>query len=315
MIKFTEYNELNEKLILLSNGKKYGQICFLAGGAGSGKGFALTNFMEGEKFKIRDVDEWKKAFIRLAKIQENPQKYVKVGTNFQKTDKYKEIKDLDLTKPEDVFKLHKFVDEMGVKDKTLNLMLKDFKKKEILPNIMFDITAKNINDIAKFMPRLLGAGYNPANIHLVWVLTKYTIALRNNLDPSRGRIVPEDIMLSTHEGAAKTMFDMVQGSGKKIQLNGQIHVILNNRENTVYYQDPENGNKNTRISAITGNKNDGVIKDFKYLTLKERGKGMKTEKSIQKQIYHWIIDNIPTGDLVNSLKDRGVKTGRSLKRK
>ena len=33
---------------------------FLAGGAGSGKGFAIANFMEKEKFKIRDVDEWKK---------------------------------------------------------------------------------------------------------------------------------------------------------------------------------------------------------------------------------------------------------------
>ena len=35
---------LEEKLIMLSNGKKYGQIVFLAGGAGSGKGFAMFNF-------------------------------------------------------------------------------------------------------------------------------------------------------------------------------------------------------------------------------------------------------------------------------
>ena len=41
-------------------------IVFLAGGAGSGKGFAISHFMEKEKFKVRDVDEWKKAFMKLA---------------------------------------------------------------------------------------------------------------------------------------------------------------------------------------------------------------------------------------------------------
>ena len=54
MLSFRQY--LEEKLIMYNQGKRYGQIVFLAGGAGSGKGFAIKNFMEGEKFKIRDVD-------------------------------------------------------------------------------------------------------------------------------------------------------------------------------------------------------------------------------------------------------------------
>jgi len=306
MKKFNTYlveqQNLQEKLILLSNGKKYGQICFLAGGAGSGKGFAATNFMEKNKFKVRDVDEWKKSFVKLANIVANPEKLIPGGIT-PNPEKYKEIKNLDLTKPEDVFTLHKFVDAMGIKDRTLGLLLDGMAKKETLPNIMFDITAKNINDIAKFMPRLMLAGYNPANVHLVWVLTNYEVAISNNMDPSRGRIVPADIMLDTHKGAAQTMFEMIQGTGKKIQLNGQIHVILNNRENTVFFKNAKG--KNERISAITGKKNDDVIKDFKYLTLKDRGKGMKSEKAIQQQIYSWIVDNIPTGDLLRGLKDRG----------
>jgi hypothetical protein len=306
MKKFNTYlveqQNLQEKLILLSNGKKYGQICFLAGGAGSGKGFAATNFMEKNKFKVRDVDEWKKSFVKLANIVANPEKLIPGGIT-PNPEKYKEIKNLDLTKPEDVFTLHKFVDAMGIKDRTLGLLLDGMAKKETLPNIMFDITAKNINDIAKFMPRLMLAGYNPANVHLVWVLTNYEVAISNNMDPSRGRIVPADIMLDTHKGAAQTMFEMIQGTGRKIQLNGQIHVILNNRENTVFFKNAKG--KNERISAITGKKNDDVIKDFKYLTLKDRGKGMKSEKAIQQQIYSWIVDNIPTGDLLKGLKDRG----------
>ena len=167
---------------------------------------------------------------------------------------------------------------------------------------MFDITAKVINDIAKFMPQILHAGYDPANIHIVWVLTNYTLALSNNLDPKRGRIVPEDIMLWTHKGASQTMFDYIQGKGKKLAINGAIHVILNNRENTIYW-----GNDK-------GEKLD-VIKDFKYLTLKKRGKAMMKEKSIQRQLYQWIVDNIPTGDLLKGLVDRGVKQGRSRIRK
>ena len=72
-LKFSEYVDLKdykafqlvEKQILYNNGAKYGQIVFLAGGAGSGKGFAVQHFMQGSEFKIRDVDELKIAFQKL----------------------------------------------------------------------------------------------------------------------------------------------------------------------------------------------------------------------------------------------------------
>ena len=69
MLTFSQFlaeKYLEEKLIMYNQGKRYGQIVFLAGGAGSGKGFAISNFMEKEKFKVRDVDEWKKAFMKIA---------------------------------------------------------------------------------------------------------------------------------------------------------------------------------------------------------------------------------------------------------
>jgi len=301
MKKFSQF--LTEKLLLISNGKKYGQIVFLVGGAGSGKGFALSNFMEKEKFKVRDVDEWKSLLQRMARLEDDPVRWAKMkdkGGSKITPERYKEIKDLDLRKPEDVLTFHKWVDALGIKSKTLDTMLAYTagKDKGTLPNILFDITAKVLNDIAKFMPQILSAGYDPANIHIVWVLTNYTIALSNNMDIKRGRIVPEDIMMWTHKGAAQTMFEYVQEKGRKLAINGAIHVILNNRENTIYWGDKK------------GEKLD-VIKDFKYLTLKKRGKPMMKEKSIQKQLYQWIVDNIPTGDLLKALVDRGVKQGRS----
>ena len=57
---------LTEKQIIIGKGAKYGQVIFLAGGAGSGKGFAIQYFIDGNKFKIRDVDSWKEAFLKIA---------------------------------------------------------------------------------------------------------------------------------------------------------------------------------------------------------------------------------------------------------
>ena len=274
---------LQEKLIQVSNGKKYGQIVFLAGGAGSGKGFASKNFMEIDKFKVRDVDEWKKTFQKIGKLK----------------DKYPEIKGLDLKKPDDVFKLHMFIKKLKLKDKTLDVMLGQMKNKEILPNIMFDITAKDMGDIKQFIPRLMNAGYNPANIHLVWVLTDYKIAIKQNNE--RDRVVPDDIMLTTHKGAAYTVFQYVNGYSKKLPINGEIHVILNNENNTVYFE-PTGADRNSKIKK--GKENKKVIKDFTYITLKNRGKPIKKEEQWQHTLHTWIMNSIPKGDLKAFLKNK-----------
>ena len=171
---------------MYQQGKKYGQIVFLAGGAGSGKGFAIKNFMQGELFKIRDVDEWKKAFMKMADVK----------------DKFPEIKGLNLKNPKDVYKMHMFVKKNGIKDKSLDLLLRDANS-DRLPNIMFDITMKDASDIGDVIPKLVEAGYDSKNIHLTWVLTNYAVAIVNNRN--RTRVVPEDIMLRSHEGAAKSM--------------------------------------------------------------------------------------------------------------
>ena len=211
MLSFRQY--LEEKLIMYNQGKRYGQIVFLAGGAGSGKGFAIKNFMEGEKFKIRDVDEWKKAFIKLSDTKKL----------------YPEIRGLSLRDPKAVYKLHMFVKKKGIKDKSLDLLLRDANTRH-LPNIMFDITMKDASDIGDVMPKLLEAGYESKNIHLTWVLTNYAVAIVNNRN--RERVVPEDIMLLSHEGAATNMYDVVKGKLPR-GLNGAVRVILNNRDNTL----------------------------------------------------------------------------------
>ena len=56
------------KLITFSNRAPYGQIVFMAGGAGSGKGFAVSNFLDSSSFKTRDVDKMKEQLGKLDKL-------------------------------------------------------------------------------------------------------------------------------------------------------------------------------------------------------------------------------------------------------
>ena len=52
--------QLDEKLIVYNQRKPYGQVVFLAGGAGSGKGFSSSHFIDNTAFRVRDVDKMKK---------------------------------------------------------------------------------------------------------------------------------------------------------------------------------------------------------------------------------------------------------------
>ena len=278
MLTFSQFlaeKYLEEKLIMYNQGKRYGQIVFLAGGAGSGKGFAISNFMEKEKFKVRDVDEWKKAFIKLADTK----------------GMYPEIQGLKLKNPKDVYKIHKFVKEKNIKDKSLDLLLRDANTRH-LPNIIFDITMKDASDIGTIIPKLTEAGYDSKNIHLTWVLTNYAVAIVNNRN--RERVVADDIMLLSHEGAAVNMYDVIKGKLPK-GLNGSVRVVLNNRENTIPYVDPD-----TKKPMKTSQGNI-LVKDFTYLTFKKEGKSIGPEMDVKRQLLGWIAANVPKTKLTRDM--------------
>tara|TARA_R110000772_G_scaffold7228_4_gene24736 strand:+ start:238 stop:1083 length:846 start_codon:yes stop_codon:yes gene_type:complete len=262
-LEMRDYQQLDEKLIMYNQGKKYGQVVFLAGGAGSGKGFAQKQFMEGDKFKVFDVDELKKLFIKVRDLK------------------------MDLRNPEDVFNLHMMVKKSGVKDARLNLLAKSLsqsKSKETLPNLMFDVTLKEIEDIKEIMPMLNALGYDGKNIHVTWVLTDYYVAVKANQE--RARVVPDDILLLTHIGASQTMTEIIKGKLPR-GVNGEVRVILNNRRNTIPWTDA-NGN----VIKGSGSK-EMVIKDFTYVTLKKSGKKFMNDAAVQKQVFNWIQDNVP----------------------
>jgi hypothetical protein len=305
MFNFKQFNEevehqctdlIAEKLILYNQGKKYGQVVFLAGGAGSGKGFALKNFIQSEIFKIRDVDEWKKQFQELAKFQKIDVSSLlkRYSSSIKDSDRQliqTEILDknltldkLDLRNSTHVYLLHVLVKAAGVKERSLELLLSN-KNAETLPNILFDVTLKDISDINSVMPQLIEAGYKPHNIHITWVLTKFEVAVQNNA--GRDRVVPEDILLLTHKGAAKTMLSIMR-ENLPDGLDGSVHVILNNKENTIAYVNAEG-------KPITSKSGNIVVKDFMYLLLKKENGPFFDDAFIKKQLYKWIMDNVPQG--------------------
>jgi hypothetical protein len=259
---------LLEKLIILGKGKREGQLLWLVGGAGSGKGFARTGFIENEKFKALDVDELKGLLIKLSKLGKADPMLAK----------------LNLRNPKDVEYLHKYVKDRKLPEKKLTSLLKGATPGN-LPNILFDVTLGREGKIEDLMARLLKLGYDKRNMHIVWVLTDYTLAVKQNQE--RPRVVSADIMLDTHVGTAKEMHKFLT-EGTPAGLNGDIHVILGGNKNNILYKDKE-GNP-----ILTGKKkNQVVIKTFTSVKVKEQGKRHDSKSEVTKKVFNWIDDNAP----------------------
>lgn len=278
-----QVEELIEKLVVFNGGAKYGQVVFMSGGAGSGKGFASSTFMESEKFKIRDVDEWKKAFLKISELK----------------NKYPEIRGLNLKNSKDVFALHMFVKDKKIKDKSLSLLLNDARA-DRLPNIIFDITGKELNDFSDVLPYLEEAGYDPKNIHIAWVLTDYKVSYAANL--TRERVVPADVFLDTHRGASKTMQGILNRGRLPFGINGRFVVILNNRENTIFFKPGEKYKGKTVPETAKG------VRDFYYIEVKPAGKPFKPEEKWKEELHKQIVQNVPGGqDTIDSLRADAIE--------
>ena len=261
-------NFLLEKLIILGKGKREGQLLWLVGGAGSGKGFARANFIENDKFKALDVDELKGQLIKLSKLGKADPTLAK----------------LNLRNPEDVEYLHKYVKDKKLPEKKLTNILKGAKD-GTLPNILFDVTLGRKGKIEDLMDRLLKLGYDKRNMHIVWVLTDYSIAVKQNQE--RERIVSADILLDTHVGSAVEMHKFLT-TGTPAGLNGEIHVVLGGNKNTIIYRDK------VGKPILTGKKKDQItIKSFTSVKVKEQGKKHDSKSEVTKKVFGWIDDNAP----------------------
>jgi fatty acid/phospholipid biosynthesis enzyme len=99
-------------------------------------------------------------------------------------------------------------------------------------------------------------------------------------------MVPEDILLKTHEGASNTVWGLVTKALPK-GMNGRVDVILNNPEHTVFYTDAD------------GRTINGKVKGFLSLPLKKAGGGIFAEKLWKDKLFSWVKDNAPESITAN----------------
>jgi hypothetical protein len=244
--------ELDEKLITFAKKAypKSGNVLILAGGAGSGKGFILSNLigLEGKKF---DVDDLKSLALRAPKLR----KRIKAELDV-------DLAKMDLTKGADVAKVHEIVSqELNLPNKRMAAFFSDiiFKQPQDKPNVIFDVTLKDLFKLDNIARMVAGAGYEKKNTHIVWVVNDIEVAKVQNLDPKRGRVVPVEILVNTHRGASQTMLDIVKmGRGLKKYMDGDIVFAFN---------------KINVDSSIEKSKKGGAyVKDADYFYAKRAGK-------------------------------------------
>jgi hypothetical protein len=172
------------------------------------------------------------------------------------------------------------------------MLLSDVKA-DRLPNIIFDITGKEMSDFEEVIPRLIETGYESKNIHVAWVLTDFKVAYTSNL--TRDRVVPGDVFLDTHKGAAKTMQTLIDNKRMPNGSNGRFVVIMNNRSNTVVFN-TGNVYKGRKVDLKNQKNVDAKgVSGFYYITVKEAGKPFKAEETWKEELHSQIVSNVPGG--------------------
>jgi len=262
---FGDYkDDLNEVLITLGNKAypQFGNIVILAGGAGSGKGFVKDKLL-GIEGKSLDVDALKALAMASKDIRRN------VITAFGV-----DINKLDLTIPENVSKLHVLMDDIKLpsrREKALytSILTAPADRK---PNIIFDVTLKDMKKFIKIAEKASELGYAKENIHIVWVVNDVKVAMEQNKDVSRGRVVPEDILIDTHKGASMTMFSIINESQKlRKYMDGAVVLAFNKKK-----VDSELAfAKDFDFDKFKGGMY--VVKAL-YIVVKEKGKAVDTSK-------------------------------------
>jgi hypothetical protein len=264
-----------ERLITFAN-KAYpqqGHVVILAGGAGSGKGFVLDNLI-GIEGKVFNVDDLKSAVMKTPKII----KKIKDDLNI-------DMSKMNLTKGEDVAQLHDIVaNELNIANKQQVAFFSNvlFQRDDLKPNVIFDVTLKDLRKLQNITRLVQSVGYQPKNTHIVWVINDIEVAKKQNLDPKRGRVVPVEILVNTHRGAQQTMLDIMKmGKTLKKYMDGDIVFTFNK-----YKVDGD-----LEMSGRGGS----TLKDPQFFYAKKSGQPPKPVSKLGKDVLNKIVDYVPGG--------------------
>ena len=274
-------NVLNEKLITF--GKKaypdYGNVVVMCGGTGSGKSFVAKNVL-GIEAKTLSTDD---ILPRLMRFEDNH----KLSAEFKEL--YgKALSQCDLGDPQDCENLHNFVNQKQFAKQMYGEMFGSIFGQKQKPNIIFDVTLKKYPKIEDISGLCMIGGYDPKNIHMVWVLNSFENAKEQNA--KRERKVPESGILFSHKGVAGVMKELLTMSKSLGMINGDIWIYF--------------GSTNTGDSElIKSDKGGGYIKDFVAVKVKEAGKELGSyEEMMSKKVKIYDKDHKFLGE--TTLRDK-----------
>lgn len=193
----------------------------------------------------------------------------------------KDISAFNLKNPDDVSMIHSLLSDVyGLIDANERNVFKGIATAapDRKPNLLFDVTMKDIKKLKSIAANAEKLGYNKENIHLVWVMNDVKVAMKQNKD--RDRVVPDQILVGTHTGAASTMADILNmGDALKQYMDGDIWITFNKRGVD---------------SKIEQSKAGGMyVVDSKYIQVKKKGQKSKTVADLSKDLVAKIKDYAP----------------------
>ena len=290
MFLIEEVEALLEKLITFGGQAypKFGNIVVMAGGAGSGKGFIL-NKLVGMEGKVFDVDQLKTLAAKTPAIQKRVKD--ELGVDILALSQ-------DLRNPENVGKLH---DIIGIYLGTDKMKEKLFYRSVLTapvdrkPNIIFDMTFKELSKLEKVARDASKLGYDKKNIHIVWVINDIEVAKQQNAE--RSRVVPSEILINTHRGAANTMGDIINmGNTLKKYMDGDIVFAFNKVNVDSELVKSDRGGKKIGMKDDPKRTGGSYVKDANYFYVKRAGKAPtpvdKLDKEIRMKIKSYVPKNV-----------------------
>lgn len=269
--KFTEIDVGNRMYCFETNTgffvvRQNGRV-FVSGN--SGKGFQLNNLV-GIEGKTLDVDALKSLVMHSSKLS------AKI-----KSETGQDISNFDLRNPDNVFKLHEIINDIyHISDKTQQYLFSSIlaSAPDRKPNLIFDVTLKNMSKLESITRNIAQLGYQKENIHLVWVVNDIEVAKSQNA--KRDRVVPEEILMDTHEGVALTMKKVLDmGSGLKKYMDGDIYISFNKAKLDVGLEKSNAGGQ--------------YIKTANYFKVKQKGKPQISSDKLSNEIFNKISDYTP----------------------
>lgn len=265
---FYEENELNEAMLLFDKSAypKFGNIVIVAGGSRSGKGFIQEQLM-GIEGKVFDVDELKDFAMGITSAQ-------KKFPELERMSKEKE----PLKNPDNVRKLHEIVVSLNLQNKREQALVTSVlsASQDRKPNIIFDVTLKDVKKLKHVSKLASQMGYKKENIHIVWVLQDFKISMELNKDAPR--FVPDDIVIGTHTGVIGTMNNLLDiGSDLRKYMDGFFYIVFNRKGIDASINIEKQNKRGSNI--LFSKKRDNLITIKKALIIKVKDQGKSVIKT------------------------------------